>query len=337
MKRLIPAIVAVAMLVPGVAMAETDGPPGPPPGVPPPFHAHGGDGGDGGDAKALAKVKINIKNKVNVNVSNRIKNTFVPINVNINKVRQDQEQEQAQKQIQKQLQLQGQQQNNKQRIDPRQTTIITFNSPPDFLAPPGFVNIPGVSRPYTPTQYISGPVLLPTQLTRAEAEACRERGVDDEFDGAGFDEDTDRLYLVYLDAGQKITEALSMANYAGTVLAESDGHSYLATVCEAALVAMDHGADRGYVTHTMRPRNRTTGWGIGTSASPSVQRLGAASTPYAISGVAGFGTGRSSAYVQGDLLLHITAFRSLKAAEAAQVKEAEMATSVSFELEEDQG
>ena len=43
--------------------------------------------------------------------------------------------------------------------------------------------------------------------------------------------------------------------------------------------------------------------------------LGSVASPYAVSGVVGFGTGKSSAYVEGDLLLHITAFRNHKVAE----------------------
>lgn len=197
---------------------------------------------------------------------------------------------------------------------------------------PGFFPVPGnFSQPYKPDIWVNGPgLLVPSTLTRAQADECRSSWISSSWDG-GHKPGTDSIDLIWPTLGQQFPRLTSAASYVGTSKAEAtEKYSFMATVCEAAYQAMKNGATKGIVSFVIRPKNKTTGFGFGTSGGgtgfpPSVL----SAHPYALAGALGFGTGISRAYIEGELIIHITSLRETPRAEgpkAADAAKAEQGT-----------
>ncbi len=213
--------------------------------------------------------------------------------------------------------------------DPGGYVGATFASPQQYIGfgnstsvnlpqLPGFFAVPGnFSQPYKPDIWVNGPgSLVPSTLTRAQADECRSSWISSSWDG-GQKPGTDSIDLIWPTLGQQFPRLTSAASYVGTSKAEaSEKYSFMATVCEAAYQAMKKGATKGIVSFVIRPKNKSTGFGFGTSGGgtgfpPSVT----SAHPYALAGVLGFGTGISRAYVEGELIIHITSLRETPRAE----------------------
>lgn len=183
---------------------------------------------------------------------------------------------------------------------------------------PGFFPVPGnFSQPYKPDIWVNGPgSLVPTTLTRAQADECRSSWISSSWDG-GHKPGTDSIDLIWPTLGQQFPRLTSAVSYVGTSKAEAtENYSFMATVCEAAYRAMRNGATKGIVSFVIRPKNKTSGFGFGTSGGgtgfpPSVL----SAHPYALAGALGFGTGISRAYIEGELIIHITSLRETPRAE----------------------
>lgn len=187
--------------------------------------------------------------------------------------------------------------------DPYQGIVIggSTNLPqlPVIPSPPS-----NFSQPYRPDAYVNTPPFLPTEMTLAEAKACRDAKAS--WYGGSRDGDAASIKLFYAGKPGAPPVALTMANYVGTAMAKTSDGPFLAALCEAAYRAMRKGATVGMVEFNIRPKN--TMFGLGFGASGGASGLPAAGAhPYAIAGTLGFGTGWSNQRVEGEVVLQLTA------------------------------
>lgn len=182
----------------------------------------------------------------------------------------------------------------------------------NFLQLPGFLGVPSnFSQPYKPDTWVNGPgPIVPSTLSMAQADECRSSGISDSWDGASR-ASTESIELIWPTLGQKFPTLSTPTSYLGTSkVSATEKYSFMATVCQAAYQAMKHGATRGIVSFVVRPKNKTAGIGFGGSAGASGVPSGVtAANPYSVAGLLGFGTGVARAYVEGELIMHITALR----------------------------
>jgi hypothetical protein len=188
---------------------------------------------------------------------------------------------------------------------------------------PGFFPVPpNFSQPYKPDTWINGPgFIIPSTLTSAQADDCRSSRVSSSWDG-GSKPDTESIDLVWPTLGQPFPRLTSVASYVGTSKVKAtEKYSFMAAVCEAAYRAMRHGATKGIVNFVIRPKNKQFGIGFGASGGGTGFPASVASAhPYALAGVLGFGTGISSAHIEGELNIHITGLRESPRTEALKTE-----------------
>ena len=208
------------------------------------------------------------------------------------------------------------------------TTVITFGGVPATVAPaapgstvqaggaaslggllavPGFFPAPNnFSQPYKPDTFVNGPKFLPDAMKLEQADACRNGKV--KWYGTS-QEQVVSITLYYAGVSQIPTTTVTMANYVGTATATGTDLPFLTVLCEAAYRAMKRGANVAMVNSTIRPKNTMVGIGFGGSAGgsgvPDVKSV----NPYSFAGVLGFGTGWSSAKVEGEILVELTGLR----------------------------
>ena len=174
---------------------------------------------------------------------------------------------------------------------------------PDF---PGYPDVPNAGQPQMPKGFMNQPEsrnFLPHLITRKQAETCREPMISDSWEGPYWWDTvaTDAVKLFYLPP-----YIGSMDEYVGTSkVRASDKYSFMAALCEAAYWAMEHGATKAYVSYVVRPKNKTSGLGLGTSGG-GMSAGAASANPYALAGSVGLGIGTASSYIEGELLLHMT-------------------------------
>jgi hypothetical protein len=177
---------------------------------------------------------------------------------------------------------------------------------------PGFLGVPSnFSQPYKPDLWVNGPgPIVPSTLTRAQADECRSSWIKSKWDG-GERPAADSIELIWPSLGQKFPTLSSPTGYVGTSKAQAtEKYSFMATVCQAAYEAMKRGATKGIVTFVVRPKNRASGIGFGTTVGGTGMPSGVTTThPYALAGALGFGTGTSQAHTEGELLMHIVGLR----------------------------
>jgi hypothetical protein len=188
--------------------------------------------------------------------------------------------------------------------DPYQGIILEGSV--DLPQLPGFVPpTNNFSQPYRPDTFVNLPAFLPAEMTLAEAKECRDSKVS--WYG-GSREKSNSIKLLYSAKQESPAEAMTMASYVGTAMAQTSDGPFLAALCEAAYRAMRKGATVGIVDYSVRPKNTMSGIGYG--ASGGATGLPAAGThPYAVAGALGFGTGWSNQRVEGEVLLQLTALR----------------------------
>ncbi len=216
--------------------------------------------------------------------------------------------------------------------DPGGNVGSTFASPQQYIGLgnsisvnlpqlPGFFPVPGnFSQPYKPDIWVNGPgPLVPSTLTRDQADECRSSWISSSWDG-GHKPGTDSIDLIWPTLGQQFPRLTSAASYVGTSKAKAtEKYSFMATVCEAAYQAMKNGATKGIVNFVIRPKNKTSGFGFGTSGGGTgIPSSVTSAHPYALVGALGFGTGISSANVEGELIIHIAALREAPRAEGSK-------------------
>lgn len=178
---------------------------------------------------------------------------------------------------------------------------------PDY---PDFVGIPYAGPPTAPKSFMNDARgIYPTRMTREQAKTCREPMISDSWEGPYWWDTvaSDVVELIYTRGNQSAVP--NMEQYIGTSKVKAtDKYTFIAALCEAAYHAMEHGATRAYVSYVVRPKNKTSGLGIGTSGG-GMSTGAAAGNPYALAGVVGLGTGVASSYVEGELLLHLTVIK----------------------------
>jgi hypothetical protein len=186
-----------------------------------------------------------------------------------------------------------------------------------LLQIPGFLGVPSnFSQPYKPDLWVNGPgPIVPSTLTLTQADECRASGVSSDWDG-GERPAVDSIELIWPSLGQKFPTMSSPTGYVGTSkVSSTEKYSFMATICQAAYEAMKKGATKGIVTFVVRPRNRSSGIGFGTTGGGSWLPSGVTNThPYALAGALGFGTGMAKAYAEGELMMHVVALREVKSA-----------------------
>lgn len=218
--------------------------------------------------------------------------------------------------------------------DPQGYVGTTFASPEQYIGfgnttsvnlpqLPGFFPVPpNFSQPYKPDTWINGPgFIVPSTLTSAQADECRSSRISSSWDG-GQRPRSESIELVWPTLGQAFPRLTSVASYVGTSKVHAtEKYSFIATVCEAAYQAMRNGATKGIVNFVIRPKNKQFGFGFGASGGGTGFPASVASAhPYALAGVLGFGTGISSAHIEGELNMHITGLRESPRAEAQRVE-----------------
>lgn len=197
------------------------------------------------------------------------------------------------------------------------TTSVNLPQLPGFFPVP-----PNFSQPYKPDTWINGPAfIVPSSLTADQADECRSSRISSSWDG-GQKPRSESIELVWPTLGQPFPRLTSAASYIGTSKVHAtEKYSFMATVCEAAYHAMRHGATKGIVNFVIRPKNKQFGIGFGASGGGTGFPASVASAhPYALAGVLGFGTGISSAHIEGELNMHITGLRESPRAEAQRVE-----------------
>ncbi len=184
---------------------------------------------------------------------------------------------------------------------------------------PGFIGIPSnFSQPYKPDLWVNGPgPIVPSTLTFAQAQECRSAWIKSDWDG-GERPQVDSIELIWPSLGQKFPTLSSPTSYVGTSKVwATEKYSFMATICEAAYEAMKRGANKGIVTFVIRPKNKASGFGFGGTSGGTGLPAGVTAThPYALAGSLGLGTGIASAYVQGELMMHVVGLRESGKAEA---------------------
>jgi len=176
---------------------------------------------------------------------------------------------------------------------------------------PGLLGSPGnFSQPYKPDVFINGagPV-RPARMTYEQASECRGGyGYKDNYVGASRGKSKE-ISLVYA-AWDKVDIVNDISNYVGITSVEGADKPWLPAVCEAALHAMDRGANYGVVEFIIRPKNTMKGFGFGSSGGGSVvPNVATAASPYGLAATLGFGMGWSSQRVEGEIMIQITGLR----------------------------
>lgn len=188
---------------------------------------------------------------------------------------------------------------------------------------PGFFPVPpNFSQPHKPDTWINGPgFIVPSTLTSSQADECRSSRISSSWDG-GHRPGSESIDLVWPTLGQPFPRLTSAASYVGTSKVKAtEKYSFMATVCEAAYHAMRNGATKGIVNFVIRPKNKQFGMGFGASGGGTGFPASVASAhPYALAGVLGFGTGISSAHIEGELNIHITGLHESPRAEALRTE-----------------
>lgn len=197
------------------------------------------------------------------------------------------------------------------------TTSVNLPQLPGFFPVP-----PNFSQPYKPDTWINGPgFIVPSTVTSAQADECRSSRISSSWDG-GQRPRSESIDLVWPTLGQPFPRLTSASSYVGTSKVQAtEKYSFMATVCEAAYRAMRNGATKGIVNFVIRPKNKQFGIGFGASGGGTGFPASVASAhPYALAGVLGFGTGISSAHIEGELNMHITGLRESPRAEAQKIE-----------------
>jgi hypothetical protein len=176
---------------------------------------------------------------------------------------------------------------------------------------PGLLGSPGnFSQPYKPDVFINGagPV-RPARMTYEQASECRGGyGYKDNYVGASRGKSKE-ISLVYA-AWDKVDIVNDISSYVGITSVEGADKPWLPAVCEAALHAMDRGANYGVVEFIIRPKNTMKGFGFGSSGGGSVvPNVATAASPYGLAATLGFGMGWSSQRVEGEIMIQITGLR----------------------------
>jgi hypothetical protein len=187
---------------------------------------------------------------------------------------------------------------------PYQGIIFEGSAPLPQL--PGLLPTPGnFSQPYKPDVFVNGPAFLPSEMTVADAKACRDSKIKWYGGSRGESQSIKLYYSVKNDTPKPL---LTMSNYVGTAMATTTDGPFLAALCEAAYKAMDKGATVGVVDFIVRPRNTMSGLGFGASGGGTGLPM-AGVNPYALAGTLGFGTGWSNQKVEGEVMVQLTALR----------------------------
>jgi hypothetical protein len=226
---------------------------------------------------------------------------FAQFGIQVQGAGQQQQQGQNQDQFQQQGQI-GIQGNE-------QATSITSNTVPNLIQLPGFnPAYPNFTQPYKPEVFVNGAgAVRPVKMTYEQASKCANGlgywGVND--DWIGDSASAAKEIALYYPAWDKVQPSNTMDGFLGTSTLQAKDKPWLNTLCSAAKNAMEHGATVGVVEYVIRPVNKTSGIGFGSSGGASAIPSGGA-TPYALAGIIGFGMGVSNAYVQGELMVQIT-------------------------------
>jgi len=197
----------------------------------------------------------------------------------------------SQGQEQGQSQGQGQSQAASGKAKSTSSASITTTESPNFLSLPGVMGAPAIlAIPPENHGNIMAPIALPKRMTYEQAQACRKAWLDDEYEGGRSENETRVVAIDYAKPHE--AASLDMDLYLGTVsVTASAGYTFLPALCEAAFRALEEGATSILVNYTVEKANVTKGVGFGSSAGGSA--IPSTSSPSALSGVAGFGTGYS--------------------------------------------
>jgi hypothetical protein len=182
-------------------------------------------------------------------------------------------------------------------------------TPPNLIQLPGLIGaMPNFSQPYKPDVFVNGAgAVRPTTMTFAQAESCAKGlgfwGVNGDYVGDSRNATTE--ITLYYPAWDKVAPTGDMSAYIGTSMLRAKDKPWLPTLCAAAKLAMERGADVGVVEYIIRPVNKVNGFMISASVGGAGMPAGGA-TPYALAGTLGAGIGTSSTFVQGELMLQVT-------------------------------
>ncbi|MFQ5745380.1 MAG: hypothetical protein ACE5HV_17645 [Acidobacteriota bacterium] len=190
-------------------------------------------------------------------------------------------------------------------VDVKPSQGITLEGSTHLPPLPGLMPVPqNFSQPYR-EKFINDRHFQVTSLTRNQAEDCADGSID--WFG-GKHESSEKIELFY--NAEQAPVPMDMSHYVGSAMATGRDTPWIAVLCEAALEAMDNGVTHALVQSIVRPENKTSGFGFGSSAGMS--GLPSAGThPYAVAAVAGFGTGVSRIRVVGEAMIELTGFRKV--------------------------